>query len=120
MSSSSSQWAPPRRLWTPAMQPDPPPVPSPPTRMPSAASLETEEEEEEDADIDPNLLTRAECGEEFAALLQEYKRLSILSAKQACLLAFWASKAGADGDAKKLGFRPGAPSGHYSRHWDAM
>eukprot|EP00969_Alexandrium_andersonii_P008837 386576-Alexandrium_andersonii.AAC.1 len=47
------------------------------------------------------------------------KHNTTLSAKQACLIAFWATKAGAAGAVAHLSFRPNAPSGHYSRHWDS-
>eukprot|EP00969_Alexandrium_andersonii_P244068 10784120-Alexandrium_andersonii.AAC.1 len=68
---------------------------------------------------DPEAVSAIEAGEEFGELLIQLKRSGTLSARQACLLAFWASKAGCTGVANTLAFRPGAPTGHYIRHWDA-
>ena len=43
-----------------------------------------------------------------------------LSAKHACLISYWAAKAGAKGPVKDLAFRPNASTGHYQRHLDAV
>ena len=43
-----------------------------------------------------------------------------LSAKSACIIFWWAGKAGVSACADRWGFRPDAPSGHYQRHLDAM
>ena len=42
----------------------------------------------------------------------------MLSAKQTCVLAWWAAKAGAVGESSKIGLRPDQQSGKYSRHFD--
>ena len=55
-------------------------------------------------------------GDALGAYLLELKYKSVLSAKQCCVLAWWAVKGGATGDiTEKLAFRPTAPSGHYNR-----
>lgn len=43
-----------------------------------------------------------------------------LSARSLCVLCWHASRAGAQGEVAKHGFRPDAPSGHYQRHLDAI
>ena len=60
-----------------------------------------------------------QAGDELALLLMELKNSHTLSARSACVIAFWATRAGAQGMVTKLAFRPTAPSGHFSRHWDA-
>lgn len=57
------------------------------------------------------------AAEEFLTYLVLLKVSGKLSAKQACILAFWACKAGAKG-AKKLAVRPDAPSGRFSYEFD--
>ena len=52
-------------------------------------------------------------------MLISLKQNSVISAKNCCILAYWASKAGAVGLCNKLAYRPDDPStGHYSRHFD--
>lgn len=64
--------------------------------------------------------TTEDCVDCFAQYLIELKRERVLSAKQACILAYWAHRSGIDGMTRKLAFAPGKASvGHYSRHWDA-
>ena len=46
------------------------------------------------------------------------KYVGVLSAKQACTLAWWAAKAGAVGPSQKLGLRPDCQSGQYSQRFD--
>ena len=41
-----------------------------------------------------------------------------VSAKSMCIACYWAGKFGAPESIVKLGFRPGASSGHYQRHLD--
>ena len=43
-----------------------------------------------------------------------------LSAKAVCTLAFFATKAGAQGFVKRLSFNPDAASGHFQRHIDSV
>ncbi len=74
---------------------------------------------ESDAEFDYESVTPEEAGEELASMLIGLKHSGVLSAKQVCLLSFWASKAGACGQVAELKFRPDDPStGHYSRHFD--
>ena len=75
---------------------------------------------EDDYEPDYDNLTAEEAGVEFADMLIHLKRTNALSAKQACVLAWWAAKAGACGLAQSLGYRPEAQSGHYSRHFDKV
>lgn len=74
--------------------------------------------EPEGDSIDWNALPPETAGIEFANLVVSLKLSNAISAKQACLLALWASKAGAVGEAKKFALHPEAPSGHYSRKFD--
>ena len=56
----------------------------------------------------------------FFELLVQYKDKGYMRAKQACILAYWATRAGAIGDAKLLAYPPGRQSGKYSTHYDTV
>ena len=45
---------------------------------------------------------------------------SKISAKDVCVLCWYASKSGMSDDVRRIGFRPDAPSGHYQRHLDSV
>ena len=70
-------------------------------------------DDEEEADDTPE-----HAGEQLGALLTDLKISGKMSATNCCLIAYWASRAGAIGIAQDLGKAPGAPSGHYSAHFD--
>ena len=61
-----------------------------------------------------------EAGRELGDFIIELKQRGTLSAKQACVLAFWAHKAGAIGIVAKLAYSPDKQSGRFSRHFDAV
>lgn len=67
-----------------------------------------------DGDVPPQ-----QAGEEFADLLVRLRLQGTLSAKQACVLAHWATLAGAVGPATQFAARPSLPTGHYQRRLDA-
>ena len=50
------------------------------------------------------------AGEELIHMLSELKTQGVLSAKQACVLAFWAAKAGACGEVHNMAVRPNQES----------
>ena len=50
----------------------------------------------------------------------ELRSRAILSAKQVCLLAFFAHGPGCCGSVADLAFAPGKQSGHYQRHLDTV
>ena len=57
-----------------------------------------------------------EAGDELASyLVAEYVE-GKLSAKAVCCIAYWASKAGAQGAVSDLSLKPNSPSGHFARH----
>ena len=58
------------------------------------------------------------AGEELTHMLTELKTAGVLSAKQVCILAFWAAKAGACGEACNMAVRPDQASGEYSKRFD--
>ena len=60
------------------------------------------------------------AGAELFNLLVDCKRNGLLSAKLACTIAFWASRAGAIGEAQALAYSPGAQRGKCSRHFDLV
>ena len=65
-------------------------------------------------DMDPGLASI-----ELVSLLMSLKTRGALSAKQCCILAWFASKAGAVGsDLQQMASKPGQDSGQYSRHLD--
>ena len=51
-------------------------------------------------------------------MLTHLKSIGTLSAKQTCVLAFWAGKAGACGEVSTMGLRPDQDSGEYSKKFD--
>jgi hypothetical protein len=71
---------------------------------------------------DANAAAQLAAGHEFAELLIQLNVEGKLSAKDTCLLSYWASRAGAQGPVADLAYRPtGATrvsSGHYQRHLD--
>ena len=81
-----------------------------PGNAPEGAHQWDSDEEAED--------TPAEAGETFAELLISCRLKGVLSARQTCLLAYWAGKAGACGPAADFGLRPGEPTGHCQRKID--
>ena len=60
----------------------------------------------------------SEAGLELAELLLQLRTEGRLTAKDTCLIGYWASQAGAQGPVKELGLGPGRPTGHYQRHLD--
>ena len=72
--------------------------------------LEEEEEEE---------LTEELAGELLVEHLVNLKVVCRLTAKDCCVLAWWAAQAGANCELlKKLAWRPGDSTGNYSKHFD--
>ncbi|CAK0827746.1 unnamed protein product [Prorocentrum cordatum] len=66
--------------------------------------------------------SREEGAEIFADYIVQLKNEKVLSAKQACLLAHWATKAGVVGFVNELAMEPteNRQSGHWTRHWDTV
>jgi hypothetical protein len=76
--------------------------------------------EDSDDELDLSTVAPDVAGEFFSDLLVDLKCRGLLNATHACVLAFWAHKAGAQGPASSLAFPPGNPNtGAYSRHFDA-
>ena len=72
-------------------------------------------------DIDPDLLSPADKEVEFAEMLSHLKSKGKVSAEEACILAYWASRAGpiiSEGTTWDLGRKTGV--GHYSAHLDSV
>ena len=64
-------------------------------------------------------ISEESAGAHLFELLLDMKFRSKLSAKDACILAYWATMGGCKGIVKKLAKPPGDPSpGHYSSHLD--
>jgi hypothetical protein len=59
-----------------------------------------------------------EAGEQFATFLVSLCLSGKLSAKSTCVLAWWASRAGAIGPCRDIGLRPDAATGHFQRKID--
>lgn len=60
-----------------------------------------------------------EAGEQLSEMLMQLKITNVLSARQACILAFWAAKAGAVGPCGRMGLRPDADTGKFSAKFDS-
>ena len=78
--------------------------------IPWEATPDPDFEEDEGADIEQ--LSADECAGVFADYLIQLKSEGVLSAKQACLLAYWANRAGVQGEAAKLAMGP------EKEHWE--
>ena len=64
----------------------------------------------DDCDFDWDACTPAMAEQELAAMIIEMKHAGTISAKDACILSWWASKAGVQGTVTQLGMRPGHTS----------
>ena len=73
-----------------------------------------------ESEFDYESVTRTEAAEELFMHLVELKVQGKITATQACVLAFWCSRAGAEGDVNRLAFAPGKSSGNYSKHFDLV
>ena len=73
------------------------------------------DEETSDDDISP-----AAAGDIFSALVLDLLFLGKVSAREACLLCYWAHLSGAPDKVGKLGFPPNKASGAYQRHLDCV
>lgn len=96
----------------------PPPPPPPAPQPPHAGAAQGQEGETEAAREERE--NKEEAGRELAEVLLQLHVDGQLTAKSACVIAHWASKAGAVGPAARLAFRPNAPTGHFQRHLDAV
>ena len=63
-------------------------------------------------------MTLEQAGQQFVDLLIDMKLAGRINATQACIISFWAAKAGARGPCSELGKRPGLQSGKYSMSFD--
>ena len=71
-------------------------------------------------EADPYALDPTDSSAELYEYLVDLKHGGVLSAKQACVIAWWASRAGAGGMTAELAKHPTTQSGHFSRHFDAV
>ena len=77
--------------------------------------------DEDDGDkVDWDSLQPAEAGQQLSEFLLALKHEGHLSARQCCVIAFWACKSGAVGPANTFALHPGAQSGHYQRNIDKV
>jgi hypothetical protein len=76
---------------------------------------------EASSEEDSGECTAAEAGERLSEFLIRLRITGVLSAKQTCILAWWAKRAGAIGPVGEFGAPPDLPStGHYQRRIDAF
>ena len=61
-----------------------------------------------------------EAGGVFVNMVLDLQYKGKLSAKDVCLLCFWAHRSGAPAKVGEIGFRPNAQSGQYQKHLDAV
>ena len=78
------------------------------------------EESGSETEVNYDEILAEEAGEELASMIVDLKLQGILSAKQACVLSFFASRAGASGFVGALAMKPSAHSGSFSRHFDMV
>ena len=102
MASRSSTWGPHRSSWELRQY----------TARPEADGSD------DDLEVEIDNMTPSKCSTKFMNLLIELKLASALSAKQVCLLAFWAKGGSLCDPGATLSLRPGQSGGNYSRHFD--
>ena len=73
-------------------------------------------EKDDGSDCDDGLV----AGSEFTDLLLELKHKGKLSAKDVCVLCYWAARAGARGPAKRMSYPPNSQSGKFQPHLDRI
>ena len=71
-------------------------------------------------EIDYDKVSADDAGKYLVEFIIDLKQQGILSAKRACLICFWAMKAGACGAVADLARPPGKQSGKYSLHFDRI
>ena len=76
-------------------------------------------ESDSESDDDNERAEGADAGEMLAQMLLAMVWSGKMSAKTACVIAWWASRAGAQGPIKDIAFRPSAPTGHGQRKIDS-
>ena len=86
---------------------------------PSWAAAEDRSWSTDDPDFDYSSIDAETAGRELVSMLVMLKVMGVLSAKQTCILAWWAAKAGAVGECVQVGLRPDQNSGKYSKHFDS-
>ena len=74
----------------------------------------------EDQDDDWTSMSPAAAGQEFVDMLMDLKTKGRLSARDVCVLSFFATRAGCVGPAKEVAHRPDAQTGHFQRHLDTL
>lgn len=70
-------------------------------------------------DVDEEEVLPSQAGDHLAELLIQLRLKGVISAKQCCVLAHWASLAGAVGPCDKFAMKPGHQSGAYQRKLDS-
>ena len=73
-----------------------------------------------DVEHDPDSLDTAAAAAELYESIVDLKLSGKVSATAACIIAYWAGRAGAAGPVKELGLKPGLQSGKYSLHFDQV
>ena len=88
--------------------------------MVSMHSWDVPDETDSDSSGDPYDVTPEQGGEEFTAFLLSLHLTGRMSAKSCCVLAWWATRAGAVGPADSLSSRPDSATGHFQRKIDSF
>ena len=70
--------------------------------------------------IDYTNIPPLEAGVEFVEFIISMKLANVISARQACVLSFFASKAGAVGPCSDLAMPPNKQSGKYHKRFDKV
>ena len=84
------------------------------------AELAQPVESVDDGEFDYSNVSPADAGEELFNFVVCLKLQGLLSAANACKLAFWAHRSGACGPIEQLALRPDSQSGKFSRRFDKV
>ena len=82
--------------------------------------IDPDHDSSSDEEWDYSKATAEQAGSMFIEMLLTMLYAGQMSAKCMCLLCYWTGKARAGSYVASFGFRPDAPSGHYSRHVDTV
>lgn len=74
--------------------------------------------DDDDGDLDPDTMSPTECSTEFFNMLVHLKMAGVLSAKQTCILSFWAQRGGICDPGGALAVHPLRVGGAFSKHFD--
>eukprot|EP00959_Pyramimonas_sp_CCMP1952_P122434 2559606-Pyramimonas_sp.AAC.1 len=75
---------------------------------------------ESEGEIDYDDVSSESAAAELGNMKIDLKMRGLIAATDACMISFWAAKAGAGGVTQQLAKAPGASNGNYSKHFNRV